>query len=95
MYVDKTDYFEDLVRFNHITLENCKGTGSSLFIKILACFLDKSIDTKNIFSKLKIGKSPIFNKEINSYQLVWLDFSDFNAQSFEEAESYFRKKMRL
>ena len=51
MYVDKTDCFEDLVGFNHITLENCKGTGSSLFIKTLASFLDKSIDTKDIFSK--------------------------------------------
>ncbi len=92
-YIDKTENIEDFIGFKHITLENCKGTGSSLFLKTMACFLDETVDTKDVFCHLEIGKSPIFDKEINSYQLVWLDFSDFKAQSFEEALKYIKEKM--
>ena len=31
MYVDKTRNFEPFWGFRHLTLINCKGTGSSLF----------------------------------------------------------------
>lgn len=92
-YVDKTDCFESFVEFGHHALDNCKGTGSSLFLKTLACFLDETIDTKDVFNNLKIAQSGTFAKEINKYCVLWIDFSDFNAETFEEALGYIKEKM--
>ena len=91
--VDKTICFEWFCVERYVTLSNCGHTGSSLFLKTLACFLDKSIDTKSIFEKMSIGGSEIFPKEINSYRVLWLDFSDFHATNHVEAIEYLQDKM--
>ena len=56
-YVDRTDCISTLIRRRHETLEHCKGTGSSLLLKTIACFLDNTVDTKKVFRKLKIGQN--------------------------------------
>lgn len=92
-YVDKTDCFEMILSHRHSAFENCKGTGSSLFLKSLACFLDETIDTKNIFSKLKIAKTQCFFEEVNSYEVLFMDFSDIDPMCFDEAVEIIRTKM--
>ena len=92
-YRDKTDFFEKLISLRYCTLTNCLGTGSSFLLKTLACFLDKNIDSRSVFQNLKIGGKDIFSKEINSYHVLFLDFSDFHAESFNEAVEYLKDKM--
>lgn len=92
-YADKTGCLERFTDFHHETLTNCSGTGASLFLKTLACFLDKSIDAKEVFMSKEISKSIVFDREINSHTVIYLDFSDFNADSYEEAKEYVRRKM--
>ena len=92
-YIDNTDSFEDFLYFPYNTVGNCIHSGSSLFLTTFACFLDNTIDTKEIFSNLKIGKNNHYLDECNTYCVVWLDFSDFNANSYEEALIYIRQKM--
>ena len=92
-YVDKTDCIESFLCHSYISLTGCTGTGSSLFLRTLACFLDETIDTRDVFHNLRIGQNNSFSKEINSYRVVLLDFSDFNARSFESAMEYIKEKM--
>ena len=94
-YVDRTDCFESFFRHCYVSLESCAGTGSSLFLKTLACFLDKATNTKDAFQNLKIGNSEYFSQEINSYRVVLLDFTDFNADRYEGAIEYVKEKMSI
>ena len=92
-YADKTDCFSSLLRIRNQTLEHCKGTGSSLFLKTIACFLDKMVDTKGVFANLKIGQDGCLMEKANTYRVLYLDFSDFNAMDFGDAMVYLRQKM--
>ncbi len=93
-YIDKTDCFEPFLGgYKSRGFDNCKHTGASLFLKTLACFLDKDIDTNDIFKNLKIAQSKLFEKEINTYEVLYLDFSDFNAATFEDAIEYLTVKL--
>lgn len=92
-YVDKTGCFERLLADRYTTLENCGRTGSSLFLKTFACFLDESIDSKNVLGNLDICHSEFFQSEVNSYRTLYLDFSDFDADGFDTAIGYVKKKM--
>lgn len=94
-YVDKTDCFEEFLDYRFCTLENCEKTGSSLFLKTFACFLDKSIETRAVFQNMKIGRSENFSKEVNTYRVVWLDFSDFDADCYDKAVEYIKEKMSV
>lgn len=92
-YVDKTDLFDKFFGRNYNTLSNCYGTGSSSFLKTLACFLDETANTKNLFRRLKIGQHGSFLQEVNAYRVLYLDFSDFRAENYEEAIIYVTNKM--
>lgn len=92
-YVDRTDCFSTIILNRYETLENCKGIGSSLFLKTMACFLDNTVNTTEVFHRLKIGLSDSLAKEMNSYSVLYLDFSDFDAKDYSEAVDYLRVKM--
>jgi len=92
-YIDKTDCFEELLSNRFTSFSNCKGTGSSLLMMTLACFLDETANSGEIFQKLKIGNSELFVRHINSYAVLWLDFSDYMAPSMEQALEYIKDKM--
>ena len=92
-YVDKTYLFDSFFCRNYQTLGNCYRTGSSLFLKTLACFLDETADTKDVFKRLRIGQHECFAHEANAYRVLYLDFSDFKAKDFAEAINYITIKM--
>jgi len=92
-YIDKSDCFEHFWGLKHVTLENCAHTGSSLFLKAFACFLDERLNATNVFQQMRVGKTTDFSKEINSYRVLYLDFSDFNARNYDEANRYIKAKM--
>ena len=94
-YVDKTGCFSAFLPFRHETLDNCSGTGSSLFVKTMACFLDNTIDTKDVFRHLQIGRDETLLEKANTYSVLYLDFTDFDAHNDEEAMEYLRNKMSV
>jgi hypothetical protein len=55
--------------------------------------MDNSVDSKSIFERLKVGSADDFGREVNAYCVLWLDFSDFEANSFEDAIEYIKEKM--
>lgn len=92
-FVDNTDCFGMIIGHRHQTFDHCLGTGSSLFMKTMACFLDKTIDTKDLFRGLKIGNNENIIEMANTYYVLYLDFSDFNSDNYSEALGYLRHKM--
>ena len=94
-YIDKSDAFDYMIDHRFLTLANCRGTGSSTFLKTLAIFLDKEADGSEIFKSLRIGSNSSILNHSGSYHVLWLDFSDFHAGSFEEAMEYLKEKMSV
>lgn len=92
-YVDMSQCFEQFWEFSYRTITNCRGTGSSLFLKTFASFLDKDADTKAVFQNLAIGNSEDFTRHVNSYRVLYLDFSDFEAKDYGQAINYIRQTM--
>lgn len=92
-YVDISQCFEQFWEYRYRTITNCRGTGSSLLLKTFACFLDKDADTKEVFHNLAIGKSEDFSRYVNSYRVLYLDFSDFDAKDYRQAINYIRHTM--
>ena len=92
-FVDKTNYFEEILDRRYMSFENCSETGSSTFIKCLAYFLDKSVNSKDIFKKMNVGNCDFFDQSVNTYCVLSLNFSDFEAKNFEEAIDYLKNKM--
>ena len=92
-YIDKTECFAKMFPYSWNSYYNCKNTGSSLWLKTFACFLDKQIDAKEVFRNLAIGKDDCFEKEANTFTVLYFDFSDFNADCYSNAISYLKRKM--
>ena len=92
-FVDNTECFGMLIERRYQTFGHCCGTGSSLFMKTMACFLDKTIDTKDLFRGLKIGKNQNYLEQANTYCVLYLDFSDFDSDNYLEALGHIRHKM--
>ena len=84
-YTDKTQFFGTFCRHKFNTLTNCKGTGASTFLRTFACFLDKKAASKDVFTNLDISNSEYFENEAGMFQVLYLDFSDFKAETYNEA----------
>ena len=92
-YVDRTGCFSTFGDWEHVTLLGCEGTGSSLFLRTFACYLDKEADSVDAFRHLDVGKSESFSRCVNAFKVLYLDFSDFGAETFEDALGYLAMKM--
>lgn len=92
-YVDRTDCFSTFIYHRYETLQHCCGTGSSLFLKTMACFLDNTVDAKEVFRRLKVGCDENVMEKANTYRVLYLDFTDFDAKDYEGALAYLRNKM--
>lgn len=92
-YIDKTEYFAKMFPYSWNTFYNCKNTGSSFWLKTFACFLDKLSYGKEVFKNLAIGQDDCFEKEANTFTVLYFDFSDFNADCYPSAIAYMKRKM--
>jgi len=94
-FIDKSLGIEELMRSSGREIfRGKKGFGKSSFLSMLKCYLDKNEDSKDVFSKLKIASEyENWEKHLNKYCVIFLDFSDFYAESFKSAIEYFNKKM--
>ena len=64
-----------------------------MFMKTMACFLDCTVNSKEVFRNLKVGQDEILLNKANTYRVLFLDFSDFNACDIEKAMGYLRHVM--
>ena len=62
-----------------------KGCGKSTYLQFLKLYYDKKEDASDLFVDNTF--------HMNQHMVIYLDFSDFNAKSYEEALRYFALKM--
>jgi len=81
IYVDKSG----LIEFTNQVLGKSRGFicnsrprrfGKSMAANMLAAYYSKGADSKDMFSSLKIGSSPDFEKNLNKYDVIHLDIQE-------------------
>ena len=84
-YIDKTS----LIPFINETLNSesryscvtrCRRFGKSMAAKMLCAYYDKSCDSRELFSGLKVEKDKSFETYLNKYVVIYLDVTSFTAQ---------------
>ena len=70
-------------RFSCVT--RSRRFGKSLAAKMLAAYYDRSVDSRALFSDLKIAQDPSFEKHLNKYPVIYLDLSEFVSR-FHDAD---------
>ena len=70
-------------RFSCVT--RSRRFGKSLAAKMLAAYYDRSVDSRALFSDLKIAHDPSFEKHLNKYPVIYLDLSEFVSR-FHDAD---------
>ena len=90
-FVDKTMLIEELIpsigreqRFLCITRP--RRFGKTVMANMVASYFGKAIDSSFVFEHLAIAKSPVYEKYINKYDVIYIDFSRLpeNCQTYEE-----------
>ncbi len=81
-YVDKTELIDLINRtLNTSDKLTCvsrpRRFGKSFSAKMLAAYYDKSCDSRELFSGLKVARSEQFEKYLNRFRVVYLDITDF------------------
>ena len=95
-YIDNSPAISELLFHwpHHHILRGQKGSGKSTFLKLLRTFLDRNEKSELLFSDMKISKEKNWKKHLNKYSVVYMDFSDFRAESYKSAVEYFNEKMQ-
>jgi len=48
--------------------------------KILCAYYDKSCDSRELFKGLQIENDPSFEKNLNKYNVIYIDITDFTTR---------------
>ncbi len=90
-YVDKTS----LIPFINATLNSenryscvtrCRRFGKSMAAKMLCAYYDKSCDSRELFSGLKVEQDRSFETYLNKYYVICVDMTDFTTRFRNEKE---------
>ena len=94
LYVDKTAFIEHVIKDSSKVLlfTRPRRMGKSLNMDTLATFLDLTQDTAYLFKGLYIEDSPAFS-HANKYPVIYLDFVNLDAMSFENLQKSYRKRI--
>ena len=98
-FVDKSMLIKFVNQF--VGTRNCyvcllrpRRFGKSVAAQMLYAYYDrKSADARLLFEKLEIAKQPDFEKHLNKYPVIYLDFNTFANIKPEEIVTYFQKKV--
>ena len=90
-FVDKSALLEELIpsigreqRFLCITRP--RRFGKTVMANMVAAYFGKTVDSKDIFKNLVISKSKMYEKYINKYDIIYIDFSRLpeNCQTYNK-----------
>lgn len=71
--VNKTLFTEQ--RFSCVT--RCRRFGKTMAAKMLQAYYDKSCDSRQLFTDLKIAKDPTYEEHLNKYPVISIDMGFF------------------
>ena len=93
-FTDHTGAMAQLLNDHRMAgMENARGTGMSTLLSTLRYFLDRREDTGEVFDRLEIAGWQKYREYLNSWDVLALDFSDFEGKNMNAALSWFRHKM--
>ena len=80
-YIDKTGLIDLVNRSidtagNLICVSRPRRFGKSYAAQMLCAYYDKSVDSKDLFEKLKISLSSDYEKYLNKYDVIYLNMTD-------------------
>ena len=80
IYIDKTPMIEILnsrlfTEEKCISLSHARRFGKSQAADMIEAYYSRGCDSRELFSKLKISKSPDFENHLNRYNVLHLDIS--------------------
>ena len=99
-YVDKSE----MISFVNKTLNTergfscvtrCRRFGKTMAANMLCAYYDKSCDSRELFSGLKIENDSSFDKHLNKYPVIYLDVTDFTTKypNNENLSFYIQKEL--
>ncbi len=82
IYIDKSSVLVELnkllgSRMNFICMSRARRFGKSMAGNLISAYYSKGCDTKEIFSKMKIGSVAGYEENLNKYNVVKLDLNGF------------------
>ena len=95
LYIDKTAFIKHVLQdaSDVLLFTRPRRMGKSLNMNTLATFLDRTQDTAHLFKGLYIENSPAVFSHANKYPVIYLDFVNLDATSFENLQKSFRERI--
>jgi len=99
IYVDKTGLIEHTnecldTEQQYICVSRPRRFGKSMALKMLAAYYDCGCDSSELFAGFKIENDPTFLKNLNKYNVIYLNMQQFLIESEElEVTKYLEKEV--
>lgn len=88
-FVDKTNILGEIIPLmntptNCICITRPRRFGKTVMANMIAAFLGKGSDSRDVFDSLHISKSELYDENINKHNVIFIDFSEMD----DECSSY-------
>ena len=100
-FVDKSMLLEELFPFveqgnKHICITRPRRFGKTLMANMIGAFFGKGADAHGLFDHLKISASKGYQKHLNKYDVIYIDFSKMpnNCTSYTQYISRIEKRLK-
>lgn len=89
-YVDKTPLIAIVNNMlfsegRYMCVTRCRRFGKSMAAKMLCAYYDRSVDSRSLFTDLKIAADPSFEEHLNKYPVIYLDLTNFTTRFKDES----------
>ena len=98
IYVDKSLVLAELNKLactqgNFVCISRPRRFGKSMVGNLISAYYSKGCDTRSIFSQMKIGQTPDYDKYLNKLNVIKLDLNEWyqNAKKKSEEAQLIRK----
>ena len=100
-FVDKSQLLEELFPFveqgnKHVCITRPRRFGKTVMANMIGAFFEKGIDSHEAFDLLKISGSDFYQRHINQYDVIYIDFSKMpnECNSYSMYISRIEKKLK-
>lgn len=99
-YVDKTEILKELIPLaeqgnSHICITRPRRFGKTVMANMIGAFFGKGADASEIFDRLKIAEQENYRKNLNQYNVIYIDFSKMPSGCTAYSEYISRIENRL
>lgn len=80
-FVDKTRMIEEIIKGlqedqqKYICITRPRRFGKTVMANMLASFFEKTVDSSHVFERLEIAGSKYYERYLNKYHVIYIDFS--------------------